>query len=99
MSMRELIAAGQRLSVLLVLVDCGGNANDGLLQTCLDTYGHRLGVDAIRAHLAWLDEMGLVTAQHNASLNSAVATLTSRGQDVAEGRATVPGVQKPRFGG
>ncbi len=94
MSMREILTADQRLVILRSLIDCGGDANESVLQTCLDVFGHRLGRDAVRSHLAWLDEQGLCTTKDVSGC--LVATITGRGLDVAEGRSTVPGVKRPR---
>lgn len=94
MSMREILNQDQRLVLLRSLSDCGGDANESVLQTCLDTYGHRLSRDAVRSHLAWLDEQGLCSTKDVAGC--LVATVTGRGLDVAEGRSTVPGVKRPR---
>lgn len=94
MSMREILTTDQRLVLLRSLGDCGGDANESVLQTCLDAYGHRLSRDTVRSHLAWLDEQGLCTTKDVAGC--LVATLTGRGLDVSEGRSTVPGVKRPR---
>ncbi|MNY08793.1 hypothetical protein D3C86_1416660 [compost metagenome] len=50
--------------------------------------------DRVKTLLAWLEEQGLVRIERLAQVQ--VAHLTGRGQDVAEGRATVPGIKKPR---
>lgn len=94
--MRTLLEEDQRLVMLRSLVDCGGDANESVLQTCLDTYGHRLSRDAVRMHLAWLEEVGLIAV--NRLPECMVASISGRGQDVAEGRVQVPGVKKPRRG-
>lgn len=96
MTLRALLNEDQRLVLLRSLLECGGDANESVLQTCLDTYGHRVSRDAVRGHLAWLDEMGLVSVREVAGCM--VATVAGRGQEVAEGRMQVPGVKKPRFG-
>lgn len=97
MTLRALLDDDQRLVILRSLIECGGDANESVLQTCLDTYGHRLSRDGVRAHLAWLDEIGLVRL---ATVSGCmVAAMTGRGQDVAEGRVHMPGVKRPRFGG
>ncbi|MDC9620126.1 ArsR family transcriptional regulator [Xenorhabdus sp. XENO-7] len=92
--MREILDADQRLVLLRSLAECGGEANESVLQTCLDTYGHRLSRDRVRSHLGWLEEQGLCSV--NDVAGCLVATLTGRGVDVAEGRSTVPGVKRPR---
>ena len=92
--MKDLLDADQRLVILRSLVDAGGEANESILQDCLDVYGHRVSRDQVRTHISWLSEQGLVTVENIGSYM--VANLTGRGQDVSEGRASVQGVKKPR---
>lgn len=92
--MREILNADQRLVILRALCECSGDANESVLQTCLDAYGHRVSRDAVRTHCYWLEEQGLVSVKDVSGC--LVATLTGRGADVAEGRSTVPGVKRPR---
>lgn len=94
MSMHEILKEDQRLVLLRSLEECGGDANESVLQTCLDTYGHRVSRDVVRSHIAWLEEQGLCVTKDIAGC--LVATITGRGLDVAEGRSTVPGVKRPR---
>ena len=97
MSMMELLDQDRRLVMLRTLVDIGGEANESILQDCLDAYGHRVSRDQVRTHITWLAEQGLVTVEMVGSYM--VVSLTGRGQDAAEGRSTVPGVKKPRARG
>lgn len=97
MSLRDLLEEDRRLVILRSLVDVGGEANESILNDCLDAYGHRVSRDQVRAQLAWLQEQGIVTIEMVGSYM--VATLTGRGQDVAEGRCVVPGIKKPRARG
>lgn len=89
--------ADRRLSILLLLAqDAQGSANELLLQEALPNLGHDPSLDAVRADLAFLEECGLVSL---ITLHDLVAArITARGEDVAAGRATVPGVKKPRRG-
>ena len=48
----------------------------------------------VRGQIDWLAEQQLVTVENLRGFY--VVTLTSRGQDVAEGRARVAGVKRPR---
>ncbi|KFB91167.1 hypothetical protein GTGU_04782 [Trabulsiella guamensis ATCC 49490] len=75
-------------------MECGDSANESILQTCLQTYGHRVSRDSVRTHLAWLREQGLVSLSDVSGCY--VAAVTGRGEDVALGLASVPGVKKPR---
>lgn len=70
------------------------SANAYLLRRFAESLGHTVSADRIEADIAWLAEQGLVT--HKAPEGVTVATLTQRGQDVADGSATVPGVARPR---
>lgn len=89
--MQEILNSDQRLVILRSLVECGDSANESILQTCLQTYGHRVSRDTVRTLLAWLREQGLVTLSDVSGCY--VAGITGRGEDVAFGLATVPGVK------
>ncbi|WP_346815488.1 VpaChn25_0724 family phage protein [Aeromonas hydrophila] len=95
MSIQAILDAQQRLVILRSLLDIGGAANESILNDCLDQLGTgRVTRDRVKILLAWLEEQGLVRIERLATVQ--VAHLTGRGQDAAEGRATVPGVKKPR---
>lgn len=94
MGIRELLDEDRRLVILRSITDCGGKANESVLQTCLDSYGHPISRDEVRTLLSWLEENRLVNITNIAGCM--VASLTGRGIDVTEARATVPGVQRPR---
>ncbi|MEZ8102134.1 VpaChn25_0724 family phage protein [Vibrio bivalvicida] len=95
MAFKELLKEDQRLVILRSLHEMDGyEANESILDTCLETYGHRISRDAVRTHLAWLEEQGLLTLREVAECQ--IATLTGRGEDVATGQARVPGVKRPR---
>ncbi len=70
-------------------------ANAYLLRRFCDQVGHTASADKIAGDLAWLAEAALLTTAAPAP-DVVVATLTTRGLDVAEGRAVHPGVAKPR---
>lgn len=85
----------QRLSILLALnVMPGLETNDSLLKCACAEYGHNMPNDRIKTHIHWLNEQGLVSFEEKAGY--LLVKLTSRGQDVAEGTARVPGVKTPR---
>ncbi|HFS8942370.1 TPA: ArsR family transcriptional regulator [Enterobacter roggenkampii] len=92
--MRDVLDQDQRLVLLRSLLDCGDSANESILQTCLQTYGHKVSRDTVRTQLAWLREQGLVTLSDVSGCY--VAEITGRGDEVASGLITVPGVKKPR---
>ncbi|GKX57626.1 hypothetical protein SOASR030_37380 [Leminorella grimontii] len=96
MGLKHLLDEDRRLVLLRSISDCGGKANESILQTCLDSYGHYVSRDEVRRHLSWLDENRLVSLSDVGGCM--VASLTRRGTDVGEGRVRVPGVKRPRFG-
>lgn len=96
--MRALFEADQRLVVLRSLNEIQGySANDSVLNDVLYTFGHNLSRDAVRTHLRWLEEQGLVTVQKIGE-RTLVASITERGVDVATGKAKVDGVKRPAPG-
>lgn len=95
MSYRQIVDADARLAILQALEqDPGYSHNEHVLREIVRCVGHELSYDSLRAHLAWLEEQGLVTQEEVAGI--IVARITSRGQDAALGRARVPGVARPR---
>ncbi|EOV1090641.1 ArsR family transcriptional regulator [Vibrio fluvialis] len=95
MSFKELLTEDQRLVILRSLHEMAGyEANESIIDSCLDAYGHKISRDMVRNHLAWLEEQGLITLRDVGGCQ--VARLTGRGEDVATGQAQVPGVKRPR---
>jgi len=93
-SFNALLHAHQRLCILRALAGSDGYAaNESLLQGHLEAYGIAGSRDVCKTQMHWLAEQGLVTLTDRQGL--LVATITNRGQEVAEGRVTVPGVQRP----
>lgn len=85
----------QRYVILRVLSeDTDYTVNEAVLQRALKAVGHAISQDRLRGHLAWLEEQSLVTIE-TVGTGMQLATLTTRGLDVAEKRATVPGVARP----
>lgn len=98
MSFQSAVTEDRRLSLLLVLTETPGyTANAYLLRDAVsNVFGHVASVDQVRTDLAWLAEQGLVTAKTSGDVT--MATLTTRGADVAAGRAVQPGVKRPMPG-
>ena len=95
MSFAELKTQDIRLVILRCLCeDPSYTLNESILQSMLDALGHGVSRDRVRTELAWLAEQGLLTT--NDVVGVQVATLTARGCDVACGKATQPGVKRPR---
>lgn len=83
-----------RLVILRLLVEMTAyRANSSVLTMALDSYGHTLSRDQVKTELHWLAEQGALTVADVGPV--LVATLTERGQDVAAGRARVPGIKRP----
>ncbi len=98
MNYADIIIPDQRLVILRALEqDLGYSHNESILQDILGKFGHQVSRDKVRTLLGWLQEQGLVTYEilHSGTY---VASLTTRGADVATGRAVVPGVKRPRAG-
>ena len=96
MAYQHIVRDDQRLVILRALNEMNGQANDSILQKVLASFGHNISRDKVKTHLHWLAENDLVTIE--TVLSTDVATITSRGHDVAKGYAQVPGVGVPRPG-
>lgn len=95
MSFAEYLRKDVRLVSLRVLTEMPSyRANSSVLTNMLDQFGHSVTRDQVKTELRWLEEQGLVRIDEAGSV--LVATLTERGQDVAEGRAHVDGIARPR---
>ena len=93
----ELQAESRRCAVLRFLADAPGfEMNTSVMQDALDAYGHPVSRDQVETDAAWLAEQGLATIEDLGPVR--VIHLTGRGEDVARGRAVVPGVKRPRAG-
>lgn len=91
---RERINQARRLEILRLLAEAPEyEAGQQLLHLALPDRGLSASADQVKQDLAWLDEAELVTAQDLEG--TALARITQRGLDVAAGRTTVPGVQRP----
>jgi len=96
MNFGDVLAEDRRLVILRLLDQAPGySANDSILCSALDGFGHRCSRDQVRTDLAWLAEQQLLTVEQVGAGKVHVATLTGRGGDVANGRANVPGVKRP----
>ena len=94
MSFEQHVKEDRRLVILRLLAEAQGyGLNSSILQSALEPFGHRISRDQLHTELAWLAEQGLVRLSPVHSVQ--VATLTSRGADVAKGLAHVPGVKRP----
>lgn len=95
MEYQQLITENQRLAVLKFLRDDNDyTQNTSILQDALTAIGLDISRDKLETEVNWLSEQGLVEIEHYRTVT--VVKLTGRGLDVAEGRALVPGVKRPR---
>jgi len=97
MSLAQIKNEHQRLVILRLLSDEPGyDLNDSTLQDALCALGLSVSRDAVHVQLAWLEEQSLVTTKK--CFNTVISTITSRGLDVANGTARIPGIKRPRPG-
>ncbi|ATG74429.1 hypothetical protein AN401_11660 [Zobellella denitrificans] len=96
MAMAELMTEHQRLVILRLLWEAGQALNESILCDGVNRCAVPISRDQTRTQLAWLAEQGLITLEQ--VMGTRVASLTGRGEDVATGRARVPGIKRPRAG-
>lgn len=90
----EHLRQDRRLVLLRLLAELPAyRANSSVLYVALEQFGHSTTRDQVKTELRWLEEQALVVVEEAGPV--LVATLRERGQDVAKGRATVPGVARP----
>ncbi len=88
------VAEDRRLVIPRVLAETPTSRSTPLLlHTLLAKSGHEPSTEQVKDDLARLQELELVTVEVVESVH--IATLTTRGADVAAGRATAPGVKRP----
>jgi hypothetical protein len=94
MTYNDHFSAHLRIALLRQLLDAPEyRANSSILHSIMPKLGLSATRDQIKTELAWLREQSLVAIDDLDGL--LVVTATERGIDVAEGRAVVPGVQRP----
>lgn len=98
-SFSEVLAEDRRLVILRLLKKAPNySLNDRLVREGLKQLGHNLSLDAVRADLAWLQDVGALTTE-NTVADVHVATISRRGAEHVELAATIPGVKRPSPGG
>ncbi|WP_194745734.1 ArsR family transcriptional regulator [Thermaurantiacus tibetensis] len=91
MSYRQHVAEHLRRLILAVMAEAPAyRSNAALLKEAAVHLGIPAGRELVRAELAWLADMGLVTLT-----GEEVAELTARGLDVAQGLSHLPGIARP----
>ena len=97
MSLETLISSNIRLILLRAMEEAPGySLNESILHTVVGRFGHNVSRDVIKTELSWLREQGLISTEE--VVGYYVATLTTRGADVATGRSSIPGVERPSPG-
>jgi hypothetical protein len=94
MPLQEIQNEHARLSILRALDALNYSSNDSMIKDSCHDFGNTMSSDQVRTQLGWLAEQSLVTIKRKG--NYMIATLTSRGQDVAQGTSFVDGVKRPR---
>ncbi len=91
----EQVNKGLRLALLRLLSEpaLNGRANTAVLHTSAGALGFEVARDRITSQCDWLCEQGLVTQEDLGSVR--IVSVTQRGVDVAAGRSTVTGVDRP----
>lgn len=94
MSYADYLRKDIRLVILRTLTEMPSyRANSSVLTNVLDQFGHSVTRDLVKTELRWLAEQGTLEVTEAGSV--LVATLTERGQAVAEGRARIDGINRP----
>jgi hypothetical protein len=93
MALQDIQNEHARRSILLALAALNYTSNDSVIKDSCELFGNAMSSDQVRTQLGWLAEQGLVTIDRKTSYM--IATLTSRGEDVANGRSFVDGVKRP----
>lgn len=95
MSYQALLREHRRLTILLHLSEVGGHtSNASLLTDVCNGCGVGSTRDQVSTEIQWLAEQGLCTFTKTDDF--VVATATTRGVEVAQGRVVVEGVKRPR---
>lgn len=97
MSYKENRAEHQRICILQMLdQEPDYSLNDSMIYDDLKRFALSCSRDTVLILLAWLEEQGLISIERLG--RSHIARITQRGQDVAHGLITVPGVKRPSPG-
>ncbi len=94
MPLQEIQNEHARLSILRALDALNYSSNDSIIKDACESFGNTMSSDQVRTNLSWLAEQSLVTITRKGDYM--IATLTGRGQDVAQGISFVDGVKRPR---
>ncbi|MFV1637929.1 MULTISPECIES: hypothetical protein [Phaeobacter] len=94
---QDTLSKHRRLTILIFLSDSPEyTSNASILVDVCNSYGVATTRDQVMGELDWLSEQGLASVTDNGLFR--IATATSRGVEIAEGKARHSGVQRPRPG-
>ncbi|MBX3447525.1 MAG: hypothetical protein KF765_12295 [Parvibaculaceae bacterium] len=97
MSFSKYLEEDRRLVILRSLKEqLDATLNEVMLQKALETFGHRVSRDVVKAQLRWLDEVGAVSLTEVGGY--LIATLKARGEEHVERRGFIDGIAKPSLG-
>ena len=95
MAEQDLKTELRRLTILQLLqLDPDYSINDAMLQQLLSYRGQGASIAMVRADLAWLEQLDLLTTRD--LTGCIVAVLRNNGVDAALGTAIIPGIARPR---
>jgi hypothetical protein len=99
MTLEQTLAEHRRLSILLLLNEAGGTANESVLQSSLEQLGLGAGLtrEKVRSDLRFLEDAGAVKLEW-VMAKLGVATITRHGVEVSQGRNFIEGVKRPSIG-
>ncbi len=96
MSLPEVQTRHRRRGILQILLAANGQGNDELLYMALNDSGHNCNREQLGCDLEFLALRELVRLHKQE--REMVVTLTDKGDDVANGRQFVEGIDRPRLG-
>jgi hypothetical protein len=93
------LAEHRRITILRLLHDGGGAANESILKDGLEDLGLEAGLTraVVREDLKFLEVCGAIRQEWFGD-KLVVAHITERGVDIAKGRIMVEGIKRPSVG-
>ncbi|HHK74840.1 MAG TPA: hypothetical protein ENJ57_06710 [Rhizobiales bacterium] len=93
----ETLSKHRRLTILKFLLDSPEyTSNASILEEVCNSFGVTSNRDQIVGDIQWLKEVGFVSS--NGQGDFIVVSATARGVEIAQGKASHEGVQRPRPG-
>jgi len=96
---QKTLAEHRRITILRLLNDGGGVANESILKDGLEEVGLEAGLTRamVRDDLKFLETVGAIRQEWFGD-KMVVAHLTERGADIAKGRVVIDGIKRPSLG-